>query len=72
MDKIIADGFDVNHGYGGYKPFSMRSLIRGRSAELKEERLQKWKAENPEAFAKWLEWCKRMEGPDFFKGTSFE
>ena len=72
MDKITVDGFDVNHGYGGYKPFSMRSLIRDESPEYKEKHLQNWKAENPKAFAKWLKWCKEMEGPEFFKGTSFE
>ncbi|MCQ2977185.1 MAG: hypothetical protein MJ232_04125 [archaeon] len=61
-----------DYGYGRGKAFARHSLLEGKSSEYKEKHLQEWKAEDPKAFAEWLEWCKEMDGLDFFKGTSFE
>ena len=61
-----------DYGYGRSKAFARHSLLEGESPEYKEKHLQEWKSEDPQAFMEWLEWCKEMEGPDFFKGTSFE
>ena len=70
--EIDFDWLDGDYGYGRGTAFARLSLLDGKSPEYKEKNLKEWQEDDPKAFAEWLKWCKEMEGPEFFKGTSFE